>query len=619
VGGKIQAADESKIRSNRRSNFNANFGGSGGGGNALNQASLIPNGLAAQVARGLILSSESGRVISFLEVDALEQILVSIRVLEIDRQKARTLGVNYRIDADKFSLGSVNVPIGTRFPVVGTDVVSTIGTQGGNLVASYVSDTASLMTAIDVLQQKAVARSVAEPNVLTLTGEEASVLVGGEVPIPSTAIGNVASVQGFDFQSFGVRLDIRPTITEDGRVTLEVAPSIVRPNLGLGNGDVPGFEVQTVQTTARVPAGQSLLLGGLLTFEEGFEERGLPIVSRVPVVGYLFKWEKKLREEKELLFVMTPRLIDETIPQEIPDLPMLESRDHIVSDQLIPQQLESDGVPEVWRTPEPVYPPVVCPPEEKAKIMVIEETAVEDDLAELEAILEKESPVVTPTPPKPQAAPADDAVVPAAPKSNSPADAVMPLRKSGAGFDTDVELPLVHTSPQENVPEVDLVFKIEALLEPMDPIDPEPIAVEDSRPAEPEVAPKEKAGLVTLESISVASVTEAAIVESPDVSLETVEELNSLEALLLSVIKDSNKRIEDSGGDVARRKSIYTAHAVLFPRWYSFSLESSAVMGGSSPWHVMRTVGTLRQRLADFAAYERESEYLQVEATLAAE
>ncbi|MFT5125406.1 MAG: Flp pilus assembly secretin CpaC, partial [Verrucomicrobiales bacterium] len=376
-GGRIQAADETKIRSQRRQSFNSNFASSGknDGASVLKGSELIPNGLAAQIARGLILSSESGRVISFLEVDRLEQIMVSIRVLEIDRRKARALGVNYRIDAKHFSAGSLNVPIGTQFPVVGDDAVSALGAQGGNIVGSYVSETAGLMAAIEVLQEKAVARSVAEPNVLTLTGEEASVLVGGEVPIPTTAIGNVASVQGFDFQSFGVRLDIRPTITEDGKVTLEVAPSIVQPNLALGNGAVPGFEVQTVQTTARVPAGDSLLLGGLLTFEEGMEERGIPIISRIPILGYLFKWKRKFRDEKELLFVMTPRLIDETETQIIPELPELLTRDQPVDDSLTPQKLEVIGVPELWRNPEPAYPPDLWSPEREAERQAVKDAA----------------------------------------------------------------------------------------------------------------------------------------------------------------------------------------------------------------------------------------------------
>jgi Flp pilus assembly secretin CpaC len=302
-------------------------------------------------------------------------------VYEVDRQKARSLGVNYKIVGDQFALALSHVP-----EAVGNNLVSSMGVAGavirgkpaevsgatgGNVVGALVSDSLALLAAIDVLQQRAVARSVAEPNVLTLTGEEASVVVGGEVPIPTTAVGQVAAVQGFSFQTFGVRLAIRPTVSDSGIVTMEVAPSIVRPVPGLGNKDVPGFEVQTVQTTARVKAGESLLIGGLLNFVETEEERGIPILSRIPVLGHLFKWKKKIREEKELLFVMTPRLVDEEGLKEDIVLPPLESRDHTLDTQLVPQKLENNGVPQTWKNPEPVYPPDPCPDCPPAKPAVI--------------------------------------------------------------------------------------------------------------------------------------------------------------------------------------------------------------------------------------------------------
>ena len=370
TGGRIQAADETRIRSQRQQNFGGDIGGGRGGGSGRSlENELIPNGLAAQVARGLVLSSESGRVISFLEVDHLHQILVGIRVYEVDRQKARSLGVNYNIAGDKFAAAVRHVPnsllngASSLVPDIKTDTGMVSGGDGGggNVVGAFVSDSLSVLAAVDLLQEKAVARSVAEPNVLTLTGEEATVVVGGEVPIPTTAVGQVAAVQGFSFQTFGVRLAIRPTLTEDGVVTMEVAPSIVRPVPGLGTEDVPGFEVQTVQTTARVKAGESLLIGGLLTFEEAVEERGIPLLSRIPVLGWLFKWEKKVRVEKELVFVMTPRLIDEAGLQRVVVLPPLESRNHTLNTQLKPQNLKADGIPEVWAEPEPAYPPDPCP------------------------------------------------------------------------------------------------------------------------------------------------------------------------------------------------------------------------------------------------------------------
>jgi hypothetical protein len=160
-----------------------------------------------------------------------------------------------------------------------------------------------------------LARSVAEPNVVTLSGELASILVGGEVPIPTTAANQVSTFSGVFFQDFGVRLDIRPTVSRDDQITMEVAPSIVRVAPGLAVGQVPGFQVQSVTTTARVRAGQSMLIGGLLSFEDGIEQKRVPGLGAIP----LFRWKRNSRQEKELLFLITPRLVDtDPVPQDEP-------------------------------------------------------------------------------------------------------------------------------------------------------------------------------------------------------------------------------------------------------------------------------------------------------------
>ncbi len=329
----VQAHEDQRIGQNRNRNFTSGLSnldavGGGGVGGGISLAGRDPrsSSLAAQVARGLMIASDSGRVVSLLEVDEIHQVLVSIRVLEVDRLKSKRAGINFRFDQEKVSIGQYLSPEIT--PLRGLENTPTVDDLGQTpLVGAFIDRTTAIVAAFDFLQQKNLARSVAEPNVLTLTGELASVMVGGEVPIPTAAVNQVASVQGFFFQEFGVRLDIRPTVTGNDMVALEVAPSIVRPAPGLGVTDVPGFQVQTVTTTARVQAGQSLVIGGLLSFEEGLEDRRLPGLGKFP----LFRWKEKSRAERELLFLITPRLvrtenrpsapIDATTVVEAPEVP----------------------------------------------------------------------------------------------------------------------------------------------------------------------------------------------------------------------------------------------------------------------------------------------------------
>jgi Flp pilus assembly secretin CpaC len=306
----------------RETGRNRSFGtrGSSFGGDAGNQNQP---GISTHIARGQALRSASGRVLSFLQVDDIPQIMCSIRVLQVDRGKARRIGFDYRIDAEHVSIGSYHAPGRGSLPmgsvVSGSDNrgrgVSNIG--GSNLVATFVDQTVAIAAAIDLLEQKALARSVAEPNITTLSGEEASVLVGGEVPIPITTVGETAAVQGFGFQDYGVRLDLRPTLAGDGLVALELSPSIIRPTADLSVSGVPGFQIQSVNTTARVAPGESLVIGGLLSFDEGLERRGIPGLSEVPVLRSLFSWEGRTRSEQELLFIITPRIITNVAPEPI--------------------------------------------------------------------------------------------------------------------------------------------------------------------------------------------------------------------------------------------------------------------------------------------------------------
>ncbi|HEX7707472.1 MAG TPA: pilus assembly protein N-terminal domain-containing protein [Thermoanaerobaculia bacterium] len=310
IGGRIEPLDDKAFDVAR----NRNFAGTTGGGLQRLQGNEPPTaGLALHVARGQILKSASGRVLSFLEVDNLPQIMVSIRVLQIDRGRARRLGIDYRIDKDHLSIGSYHQPGQPGLPAA-PNVPSVSNILTGNLVGSFVDRTLRIVAAIDLLQQQTVARSVAEPNITTLSGESASVLVGGEVPIPTTTLGQTASVQGFLFQDFGVRLDIRPTLAPNGLVALEISPSIIRPTADLAVSGVPGFQVQSVQTTASVAPGQSLVIGGLISFEEENSKRGVPGLSEVPILRNFFSWEGREISEQEILFVITPRLL--TDPEE---------------------------------------------------------------------------------------------------------------------------------------------------------------------------------------------------------------------------------------------------------------------------------------------------------------
>jgi len=354
TGTLVRSADEARVTFDRGDNAgsaSAGLGmtGSGSGGNGLRALQpLAPpkNGLAAQAARGLLFTSESGRVVSFLQIDALPQVLVSVRVLEIDRAKFRRLGLNASFNAknlsgkDALSLRSSMIagpvpdnalPPNPQSAAQSLVSASTALTALGNIAGGYVGATRSILAAVDFLGQQRIARSVSEPNILTLSGEIASVLVGGQVPIPTSVANQVAVQTSFNFQQFGVRMDIRPTVDDQGIIALEVVPSIVSPTTSLGNNNVPGFRIQRVETTARVKNGESLVLGGLISSSQSMEDRRVPGLGWLP----LFRTSGTANENSELVFLITPRLMDQPVGDVL--LPPLQFNQ-------VPSMLGADGL-----------------------------------------------------------------------------------------------------------------------------------------------------------------------------------------------------------------------------------------------------------------------------------
>ena len=221
-------------------------------------------------------------MISFLEVDDIQQILVSIRVLNIDRGRARSQGINYTVDGTRLSLGHFTDAPDLRFPnarPVAVDAAlnpSQAGLTAGNLVGAYVSSSTAIPGALEYLQRKAVAQSVAEPNVLTLTGEEAVVLIGGEVPIPTTSFntsqtvgGNIVPITSFTYQNVGITVQIEPRVHHNKEVTLTVQVEISQIGAFIetsGGQNQPIIGTRQIQTVIRLRDGETNLLAGLMAF-----------------------------------------------------------------------------------------------------------------------------------------------------------------------------------------------------------------------------------------------------------------------------------------------------------------------------------------------------------------
>jgi pilus assembly protein CpaC len=248
--------------------------------------------MALQVAERYI----PGGVANGLSIGQSQQVLLEVRFLEASRTAVKEIGFGNTIDAN--------------------DAIAS--TEGGT-VSGLAAKTVALFTNIggeniDVqlraLEKKGVVRTLAEPNLVALSGDTASFLAGGEFPIP------VASKNGeitVEFKKFGVGLDFSPTVLGDGLVNLRVRPevsSLDRANgIRSSNIEIPGISVRRADTTVELRDGQAFAIAGLLQNDYSNDVRQTPWLGNVPVLGALFSSKRYQRNESELVIIVTPRLV----------------------------------------------------------------------------------------------------------------------------------------------------------------------------------------------------------------------------------------------------------------------------------------------------------------------
>ena len=248
------------------------------------------------------------RVTSGLAIRDSHQVMLEVRFVEASRDSIKQLGVNLLSQR-----GGILSPTGAivttnpgDFAVGGTTgfVNSTASAiLGGGIGA------ASLDVQIDALEEKGIIRTLAEPNLVSMSGETASFLAGGEFPIPvASGLGEI-SVQ---YRKFGVGLAFTPTVLDNGVINLKVAPEVsqldVQNTVEIGGVRVPGLRVRRANTTVELRNAQSFAIAGLLQNETANTRENVPWLGKLPIIGSLFSSTSFQRAETELVIIVTPHL-----------------------------------------------------------------------------------------------------------------------------------------------------------------------------------------------------------------------------------------------------------------------------------------------------------------------
>jgi pilus assembly protein CpaC len=276
----------------------------------------------------------STKVLNFLEVAGAKQIQLEVKFAEVSKSATNALGVNFAatdgVTIFGNNTGQVN-PFGVSggllgLPTPGAEVnIFGKGAIGNTAFAYYIS----------ALRQNNLLRILAEPNLVTMSGQEASFLAGGEFPVPVSQGSGSGSGGGaaitVEYREFGVRLKMTPVVLGNGKIRLKVAPEVSDLDFTTAvrfNGyTVPGLTSRKVETTIEIGEGQSFAIAGLLNNNVTANREVTPLLGDLPVVGALFRSVRYQRKETELVVVVTPRLVEPMNPAQVPTLPGEKWRD----------------------------------------------------------------------------------------------------------------------------------------------------------------------------------------------------------------------------------------------------------------------------------------------------
>jgi pilus assembly protein CpaC len=254
---------------------------------------------AVTIDQAMIMAKQFGAdVINAVRVSSPQQVMLEVRFVEATRTAGRELGINWDVVAK-----NLNVSTGIVGMVAGTEPFGTIiGTLLGRGVQADVM--------IRALEERGLARRLAEPNLVALSGDTASFLAGGEFPIPvASTLGQVS----IEFKKFGVGLAFTPTVLEDGLINLRIEPEVSQldptTTITVGGITVPSLIVRRANTTVELRDGQSFAIAGLLQSISTTDQRQFPWLADVPVIGALLRSAAYQKKETDLAIIVTPRLV----------------------------------------------------------------------------------------------------------------------------------------------------------------------------------------------------------------------------------------------------------------------------------------------------------------------
>jgi pilus assembly protein CpaC len=240
-------------------------------------------------------------VINRLRTATPLQVTLQVRIAEVKRDFSKNIGVNWSADnlAPNLTRTDFSINQGGSTLTAG----GTVANLAGRLLGLNV------LSKLDIGENEGFVTTLASPNLTAMSGERATFLAGGEIPILNTVTSNGGNTQSIIFKPYGITVEFVPTVLADGRISLVVKPEVSELDRTVNVGGVFGFTTRRVDTTVELGSGQSFVIGGLMKATNNNNFTKLPGAGDVPVLGALFRSNSWQRGESELMIVVTPYLV----------------------------------------------------------------------------------------------------------------------------------------------------------------------------------------------------------------------------------------------------------------------------------------------------------------------
>ncbi len=261
------------------------------------------------------------QVIDAMRVGGVMQVQLDVVVASVSRSLTRNIGFDWAANSQNSFFGNyvaqvqqAPASIGTTGALSTYPVNGLTGTPAGGATFLFgvLHSGWGLLGFLEALKTEGIAKFMAQPSLVTLSGRPATFLVGGDQAVP--VVGGIGGATGVSFEPFGTQIMFLPIVLGNGKIHMEVAPSITSLNQAFGTilagNPVPGHNRTSANTTVELESGQTFVIGGLTQHSISANSRRTPFLGELPFVSNFFSTRATTDTEEELLILVTPHLVD---------------------------------------------------------------------------------------------------------------------------------------------------------------------------------------------------------------------------------------------------------------------------------------------------------------------